>query len=72
MGPLDFPRVINLKGGKVYQKRAPKSSESWTMLCRHMRFASQEGQLSALLGTATAVCVPAKEMRDSPFPGVYR
>lgn len=42
------------------------------MPCQTLRFASQEEQLSALLGTATAVCVPAEEMRDSPFPTVYR
>lgn len=42
------------------------------MPCQTMRFASQEGHLSALLGTATAVCVPAEEMRDRTFPRVYR
>lgn len=73
MVPLDLARVINLNGAKVYQERPPKRHKrSWAMPCQTMRFASQEGHLSALLGTATAVCVPAEEMRDRTFPRVYR
>lgn len=65
--------MINQNGAKVYQERPPENNRrSWAMPCQTLRFASQEEQLSALLGTATAVCVPAEEIRDSPFPTVYR